>query len=102
MSRSAKKGPFVDEKLLAKVLGHKEKGDNKPIKTWARRSSISPEMVGYNFDIYNGKEFVRLFVTESMVGHKMGEFSPTRRFSGHSKKGKIAKSSGTVGRVLKE
>ena len=102
MSRSSKKGPFVDEKLLAKVLKNKEKGDNKPIKTWARRSSISPEMVGVNFDIYNGKEFARLFVTESMVGHKLGEFALTRRFSGHSKKGKIAKSSGTVGRVLKD
>jgi small subunit ribosomal protein S19 len=102
MSRSSKKGPFVVEKLLAKVIEHKEKGDTHPIKTWARRSSISPEMVGFNFDIYNGKDFIRLFVTESMVGHKLGEFSPTRKFTGHSKKGKVAKSSGTVGRVLKD
>jgi small subunit ribosomal protein S19 len=102
MSRSSKKGPYVDAKLLEKVLKQKEKGENKPIKTWARRCSISPEMVTFNFDIYNGKEFIRLFVTESMVGHKLGEFSPTRKFTGHSKKGKVAKSSGTVGRVLKE
>jgi small subunit ribosomal protein S19 len=102
MSRSSKKGPYVDEKLLGKVLKQKEKGDNKPIKTWVRRSAISPEMVGFNFDIHNGKEFMRLFVTESMVGHKLGEFAITRRFTGHSKKGKVAKSSGTTGRVFKE
>lgn len=98
MSRSSKKGPFIDEKLMKKVMTAKETGDRKSIKTWSRRSTISPEMVGMNFDVHNGKYFNKVFVTESMVGHKLGEFSPTRKFSGHSKKGKIAKAMGTTGR----
>jgi small subunit ribosomal protein S19 len=102
MSRSLKKGPYIDEKLLEKVVKRKDQGNNKPIKTWSRSSSISPEMVGLNFEVHNGKDFMKVFVTESMVGHKLGEFAPTRKFTGHSKKGKIAKSSGTVGRVLKD
>lgn len=101
MSRSAKKGPYIDQRVLEKVLKAKEKGDTKPIKTWARRSSISPEMVGINFEVHNGKIFNKVFVTESMVGHKLGEFSLTRKFTGHSKKGKVAKSTGGVGRVEK-
>jgi small subunit ribosomal protein S19 len=102
MSRSLKKGPFVDEKLIQKVTKMIATGENKPIKTWARASSISPEMVGFTFDVHNGKEFLKVFVTESMVGHKLGEFAITRKFSGHSKKGKIAKTTGTMGRVLKD
>lgn len=87
MSRSLKKGPYVDEKLLKKVqaMGN----DKKTIKTWARRSAISPEMVGHTFAVHNGKTHVSVFVTEDMVGHKLGEFSPTRKFRGHG--GKMAK-----------
>ena len=99
MSRSSKKGPYVDPKLMQKVENAKNTGDRKAIKTWTRRSSISPEMVGLNFDVHNGKIFNRVFVTESMVGHKLGEFSLTRKFTGHSKKGKIAKAMGSTGRV---
>ena len=102
MSRSSKKGPYVDEKLLKKVQKAKEEGSKKPIKTWARRSSIHPLFVGITFEVYNGKEFLPVFVTESMVGHKLGEFSPTRKFTGHSKKGKIAQSTGSAGRVLND
>lgn len=102
MSRSSKKGPFIDEKLLVKVNNAKATGDSKPIKTWSRSSSISPEMVGVTFEVHNGKDFIKVFVTESMVGHKLGEFSITRRFHGHSKKGKIGKSTGSVGRVLSD
>ncbi len=87
MSRSLKKGPYVDEKLLKKVklLGN----DKKVIKTWARGSSIAPEMVGHTFGVHNGKIHVQVFVTEDMVGHKLGEFAPTRKFRGHG--GKMAK-----------
>ncbi len=102
MSRSSKKGPFVDEKLLKKIHKMKQTAKHMPIKTWARSSSISPEMVGLTFEVHNGKEFIKVFVTESMVGHKLGEFSLTRKFQGHSKKGKIAKATGTGGRVLSE
>ncbi|CAG1022274.1 30S ribosomal protein S19 [Patescibacteria group bacterium] len=98
MSRSSKKGPFIDPKLSQKVLKAKQTGDRKSIKTWARRSTISPDMVGLTFDVHNGKYFNKVFVTESMVGHKLGEFSPTRKFAGHSKKGKIAKATGSTGK----
>ena len=97
MSRSSKKGPFVDHNLIEKVIKAKQSGDKKSIKTWARSSSITPEMVGLNFDVHNGKYFNKVFVTESMVGHKLGEFSPTRKFTGHSKKGKVANSTGSTG-----
>jgi small subunit ribosomal protein S19 len=83
MTRSLKKGPFVDEKLLDKALKANETGDKKVIKTWARRSSISPEMVGLTFAVHNGRKFVPVFVTENMVGHKFGEFALTRLFKGH-------------------
>jgi small subunit ribosomal protein S19 len=83
MSRSIKKGPHVDSKLLKKVKEAKEKGDRAPIKTWARRSQIAPEMVGVTLSIHNGKNFVSVFITEAMVGHRLGEFAPTRRFTGH-------------------
>jgi len=97
MSRSLKKGQFIDPKLLQKVTDPKNKG--KVIKTWARSSTISPEMVGANIAVHNGKIHVNLVVTESMIGHKLGEFAPSRTFRGHSKKGKIAKTSGTTGRA---
>jgi len=99
MGRSTKKGPYVDEKLLKKVMKAKDEGLKKQIRTWARASSISPEMVGVTLEIHNGKMFIPVFITESMVGHKVGEFAATRRFTGHSKKGKIAKATGTIGRT---
>ena len=85
MSRSLKKGIFVDEKLMKKVNKALE-GDRKPIKTWSRRSTIIPEMVGLTFEVHNGRKHIPVFVTESMVGHKLGEFSPTRTFRVHSSK----------------
>lgn len=84
MPRSLKKGPFVDEKLLKKVQGMESSGDKKLIKTWSRRSVIMPEFVGYTFAVHNGRKFIPVYVTENMVGHKLGEFSPTRTFKGHS------------------
>jgi len=82
--RSVKKGPFVDDHLLRKVLKAKETGDRKPIRTWSRRSTIIPEMVGLTFQVHNGRKFIPVFVTENMVGHKLGEFAPTRTFYGHA------------------
>jgi len=84
MTRSLKKGPFVDEKLLAKVERMSAVGDRHPIRTWARRCTIVPEFVGFTFEVHNGKVFNRVFVSEDMVGHKLGEFSPTRTFRSHS------------------
>ena len=84
MTRSTKKGPFVDEKLYKKVQRNIQTGSREPIKTWARASTIVPEMLGYTFMVHNGKSFHKVFVTEDMVGHKLGEFSPTRVFRGHS------------------
>lgn len=86
MSRSLKKGPYVDEKLFAKVTRQIETGSREPIKTWSRRCTIIPEFVGFTFTVYNGKMFHKVFITEDMVGHKLGEFSPTRIFRGHSSK----------------
>ena len=88
MSRSLKKGPFVDEKLFIKVSKQIEAGTKDPIKTWARRCTIVPEFVGYTFMVHNGRMFHKVFVTEDMVGHKLGEFAPTRTFRGHGGKGK--------------
>jgi small subunit ribosomal protein S19 len=84
MARSLKKGPFVDAKLLQKVVKQIQTGVKDPIKTWSRRSTIVPEFVGYTFMVHNGKIFNKVFVTEEMVGHKLGEFSITRIFRGHS------------------
>ena len=84
MTRSAKKGPYVDEKLYLKVRSGSGSGGQEPIKTWARACTIVPEFVGCTFMVHNGKVFQRVFVTEDMVGHKLGEFSPTRIFRGHS------------------
>jgi len=89
MPRSRKKGVYVDPKLLKRVLEAKEKGDTSPIKTYSRRSTIIPEMVGLTIAVHNGKKFIPVYITELMVGHKLGEFSPTRTFRGH--KGQKAK-----------
>ena len=83
MPRSIKKGPFVDHHLLDKVVRASSNNDRKPIKTWSRRSLIIPEMVGLTIAVHNGRQHLPVFVTEAMVGHKLGEFSPTRTFRGH-------------------
>lgn len=90
MPRSLKKGPFVDEKLMKKVRAMIETSEKKIIKTWSRRSTILPDFIGYTFAVHNGKKFIPVYVTENMVGHKLGEFSPTRTFRGHSKSEKAA------------
>jgi small subunit ribosomal protein S19 len=89
MSRSLKKGPYIDPNVIKKVKKAKETNDRKPIKTWSRSSTITPEMVGLTFAVHNGKDFIDVFVDENKVGHKLGEFSPTRKFIRHS--GKLAK-----------
>jgi small subunit ribosomal protein S19 len=86
MARSLKKGPFVDDHLMKKVEAMNAANDRKVIKTWSRRSTITPEMVGHTMAVYNGRKFIPVYVTENMVGHKLGEFSPTRQFKGHSSK----------------
>jgi len=93
VGRSIKKGPYVEEGLARKLNKAVEAGDKKIIKTWSRRSTITPEMVGYTFAVHNGRKFMPVFVTENMVGHKFGEFSPTRTFHGHSgdRKAKVKK-----------
>ncbi|WP_028580591.1 30S ribosomal protein S19 [Desulfogranum japonicum] len=90
MARSVKKGPFVDDHLMKKVAAAQESGSRKVIKTWSRRSDITPEMVGLTFAVHNGKKFIPVYVSENMVGHKLGEFSPTRTYFGHAadKKGR--------------
>lgn len=87
MARSQKKGPYVDEKLYQKVSARGSQG-GPPIKTWARRCTIVPEFIGHKFDVHNGRAFVQVYVTDEMVGHKLGEFSPTRTFRGHGAKKK--------------
>jgi small subunit ribosomal protein S19 len=89
MGRSLRKGPFVDHHLLEKVIKQNSAGVKKPIKTWSRRSMIIPDMIGHTFEVHNGRKFINVFVTENMVGHRLGEFSPTRIFKGHGSK-KIA------------
>ncbi len=84
MPRSLKKGPFVDEHLMKKVREMTASGDKKMVKTWSRRSVILPDFIGYTFAVHNGKKFIPVYVTENMVGHKLGEFSPTRTFKGHA------------------
>lgn len=88
MPRSLKKGPYVDAKLIKKVKQMEESGEKKMIKTWYRRSTIIPEFIGYTFAVHNGKKFIPVYVTENMVGHKLGEFAPTRTFRGHAKSDK--------------
>jgi len=89
MARSLKKGPFIDDHLLKKVQKAQESGDRKPIKTWSRRSTIIPEMIGLTINVHNGRTFVPVLITENHVGYKLGEFAPTRTFRGH--KGKVQK-----------
>lgn len=86
MARSVKKGPFIDDHLQKKIDNAIQKNDKKVIKTWSRRSTIFPESVGLTFAVHNGKQFVPVYVTENMIGHRLGEFSPTRKFVGHSEK----------------
>jgi small subunit ribosomal protein S19 len=94
MPRSLKKGPFVDDKLLKKITRLNEAGDKKVIKTWARRSTIIPEFVGHTVAVHNGNKFIPIYITENMVGHKLGEFAPTRTFRGHG--GKLAERASAV------
>lgn len=90
MSRSLKKGPFVDQHLVKKVGALNDKNEKKVIQTWSRRSTIIPDMVGHTIAVHNGKKFIPVFITENMVGHKLGEFSPTRFFHGHPAKSEKA------------
>ena len=92
MARSLKKGPFVYENVMKKVVAAKKSTDNKPIKTWSRRSTIVPEMIGLTFNVHNGKSFIPVYVTENHIGYKLGEFAPTRTFKGH--KGSVQKKIG--------
>ncbi len=94
MARSLKKGPFIDDKLFKKINNYNDTGDYKVIKTWSRRSTISPEFVGHTLAVHTGNKFVPIYITENMVGHKLGEFAPTRTFRGHG--GKLAERSSAV------
>jgi small subunit ribosomal protein S19 len=94
MPRSLKKGPYIDAKLIKKLLALNETGEKRVIKTWARRSTISPDFVGHTLAVHNGNKFIPIYITENMVGHKLGEFSPTRTFRGHG--GKLAERSTVV------
>ncbi|MEK7672521.1 MAG: 30S ribosomal protein S19 [Patescibacteria group bacterium] len=89
MSRSSKKGPYIDPKMMKKVEKVNETGQKKPIKTWSRDCTIAPEFIGHTFAVHNGKQFIPVFVTENMIGHKLGEFAPTTLFRGHG--GQLAK-----------
>ncbi len=91
MPRSLKKGPYVDPKLLKKVQGAIASGEKKIIKTWSRRSTIIPEFIGFTFAVHNGKKFIPVYITENMIGHKLGEFAPTRTFKGHAGSSKGSK-----------
>lgn len=90
MGRSLRKGPFVDHHLLDKVNKQNRAGAKKPIKTWSRRSVIIPDMIGHTFEVHNGRKFISVFISENMVGHRLGEFSPTRIFKGHPIKKSVA------------
>ncbi|HRF55829.1 MAG TPA: 30S ribosomal protein S19 [Campylobacterales bacterium] len=92
MARSVKKGPFIDDHLQKKVTKAKAENSNKPIKTWSRRSMVSPEMIGLTFNVHNGRQFVPVHISEAHVGYKLGEFAPTRTFKGH--KGSVQKKIG--------
>ena len=85
MARSLKKGPYVFDRLMNKVIEMNKNGKKEVVKTWSRRSTIFPEFIGHTFAVHNGKEFIPVYVTEDMVGHKLGEFAPTRKFTGHGK-----------------
>ncbi len=92
MARSLKKGPFVDDHLVKKVVKAKEEKSNKPIKTWSRRSTITPDMIGLTMNVHNGRNFIPVYITENHIGYKLGEFAPTRTFKGH--KGSVQKKVG--------
>jgi len=92
MARSVKKGPFIDDHLLKKVLKAKEENSRKPIKTWSRRSTVFPDMIGLTLNVHDGRKFIPVYVTENHVGYKLGEFAPTRTFKGH--KGSVQKKIG--------
>ncbi len=96
MGRSLKKGPFVDEPLREKVDALNARNEKKVVKTWSRRSTIVPEMVGHTIAVHNGKKFIPVYVTEQMVGHKLGEFAPTRTFKGHAVKAALEKMAGAA------
>jgi small subunit ribosomal protein S19 len=99
MPRSVKKGPFIDEPLREKIEGMNARNEKKVIKTWSRRSTILPEMVGHTIAVHNGRKFIPVYVTEQMVGHKLGEFSPTRTFKGHAVKAALEKAAAAAGVV---
>lgn len=86
MARSVKKGPFIDHHVMAKIEKAKSTGDKKVIKTWSRRSTVTPDAVGLTFAVHNGRKFTPVYITENMIGHKFGEFAPTRTFNGHAEK----------------
>ena len=92
MARSLKKGPFVDDHLIKKVLKAKEEKSTKPIKTWSRRSTVTPDMIGLTLNVHNGRNFIPIYITENHIGYKLGEFAPTRTFKGH--KGSVQKKVG--------
>ena len=95
MARSVKKGPFVDDHLLKKISQMNDSGDKRVVKTWSRRSTVTPDFVGHTLAVHNGNKFIPVYITENMVGHKLGEFAPTRLFRGHS--GKLADKRAKVG-----
>jgi small subunit ribosomal protein S19 len=96
MARSLKKGPFIDDHLKDKVVALNSRNEKKVIKTWSRRSTILPEMIGHTIAVHNGKKFIPVYITEQMVGHKLGEFSPTRTFKGHSVKAALERAAGAA------
>jgi small subunit ribosomal protein S19 len=97
MPRSLKKGPFVDEPLRVKVEELNARNEKKVVKTWSRRSTIVPEMIGHTLAVHNGKKFIPVYITEQMIGHKLGEFAPTRTFKGHAVKAALEKAAGLAG-----
>src|SRR6202045_2111650 len=97
MPRSLKKGPFIDDHLRVKVEALNERNEKKVVKTWSRRSTILPEMVGHTIAVHNGKKFIPVYITEQMVGHKLGEFSPTRTFKGHAVKAALERAAAAAG-----
>ena len=98
MARSLKKGPFLDDRLLNKIDIMNDAGEKKVLKTWSRRSTIIPEMVGHTIAVHNGKKFIPVYITENMVGHRLGEFAPTRTFRGHTARSRSERTTRTVGR----
>jgi small subunit ribosomal protein S19 len=97
MGRSLKKGPFIDEHLQIKVSGMNARNEKKVIKTWSRRSTILPDMIGHTIAVHNGRKFIPVYVTEQMIGHKLGEFAPTRTFKGHAVKAALERAAGLAG-----